>query len=403
MTVAEVIRTDIYRVRSETQPGVTYNVAYAQGRAACDCRGYLSHGRCKHEREVINMVQQTDTKADAETGQALVPIKITPPTTTLPAKSDLSIMKMIVDGLLGKTANAAGIVFPKQLDTPQKVFAVVLAGWEIGMRPMTAMRHCFVVNGKVDIDGQAMMSVVMAREPDAAFIPSVREPDRVVLRFKRPSRCLDVELEYTMDDAKRAGLTGGANWQKYPKDMLTWAAAKRLCRLYAPDLINAVSLPVGDAGAMLDALPDSGDEPGAIDADFRELYNDGDAPEEQAEGAEPSPAAEQAPPPRRAGGFTPKAGAPPNYPRDLAVLLGRVNSERDADFNRQVYDALRGTYGAEAFPGGRRFMAHKLSAEDAKLAHAWLERQLGDAGGDGEPAQGEYRQVSDEETQLPMT
>ena len=130
-------------------------------------------------------------------------------------------------------------------------------------------------------------------------------------------------------------------------------------------------------------------------------------PRQQQPDSAPPPDDDQAPPPRRAGGFMPKEDAPPNYPRDLAVLLGRVNSERDVAFNTQVYDALRGTYGKDAFPGGKRFISTKMSAEDAKLAFAWLKRQIGEGDDDAAPApiEGEYRPVDDQEAQsaLPMT
>ena len=47
--------------------------------------------------------------------------------------------------------------------------AVMLAGWEVGAKPMTALRHMFVVNGRTEPDAQLMMGIVKARDPSARF------------------------------------------------------------------------------------------------------------------------------------------------------------------------------------------------------------------------------------------
>lgn len=276
MTVREVIATAVYRVPSETRDGTTYNVAYARGEAVCDCPAGRRNMNCKHRKEVLKMT--TETKSEEA---ALVPIKVVPHTAILPTKAEMSVMAMLSKGL----RLASGVAVPKQLDTAGKVLAVVQAGWEMGVRPMTAMRHIAIVNGRTEPDAQLMMGIVMAAEPDAKFIVEELTPEKAVIRFLRPQRGLNVEHTYTIAEAKSAGLLEkGGPWRSFPKDMLRWAAIKRLCRTYAPDLINSIApIRVAEAAATLATIEDDPLEDDEIDAEFTALYNEGDEPEPEPE------------------------------------------------------------------------------------------------------------------------
>jgi hypothetical protein len=119
-----------------------------------------------------------------------------------------------------------------------------------------------------------------------------------------------VRIAYGAADAERAGLLKkGGPWTQYRTDMMSWAAVKRVCRLGAPDLINAISgIDVGEAGEMMDDLPDESSPVIDIEAlPAAGLANKGDespveglpAADETVEeeaGQEPEPAPEPEPP-----------------------------------------------------------------------------------------------------------
>lgn len=205
---------------------------------------------------------------------ALVPIKVEPPRSLMPSQQELSVI-----ATLAKTVVLArGHAVPAAIDSPAKAAAIMLAGRELGVPPMSALRHIFGVNGRTEPDAQLLAGIIAAREPDASFEIVELSVESCTMRLNRPSRGIRAEYTYELEDAKKAGLLkvgpkGPGPWILFPKDMLRWAATKRLARAYAPDLINAVG------GVSVSAAADLVSE---VDIDLatiprEQLYSDGDS------------------------------------------------------------------------------------------------------------------------------
>ncbi len=214
------------------------------------------------------------------TSQALEVVHAQPPAALLPTSVELQLM-----GSIARMAvEAAGHSIPAHLNTPGKVMAVLLSGFEAGLRPMTALRHRHIVNGRVEFSAQALAGIVMAKEPGITFEVVSRSPVTAAVRFRRPSRGVDATYEHTLEMAKTAGLLRkDGPWHTYPADMLVWACVKRLVRLYASDLANNIGGGgVGAASALLDAAPAA--PVGAVlaitDVHDEQLYSPGDRPDE---------------------------------------------------------------------------------------------------------------------------
>ena len=220
-----------------------YRVDAYRGVAVCNCPGYRSHGHCRHEKEVRDEME--------ENTQALVPIEVTPPKTTLPQLHEIELMSAIAQ----RVSQAEGMI-PDSIKTPDQAFAIMLAGWELGARPMSSFRHIFTVNGKTEPDAQLMMGVVKARDPSANFIFHEMSSDRCDATLERAGH-VPLRMDYTMEDATQSGQANKPGpWKNYTADMLRWACIKRLCRIGAPDLINAVAgVSVENASDLLNTLP----------------------------------------------------------------------------------------------------------------------------------------------------
>lgn len=290
------------RFRSETVEDRIYIVQYRDGRAICNCLGYLTAGHCWHSKEVT-VNEHEEQEAERES-RALVPVKVTPPTALLPTINDFQIMK----ALATETAQAKGLL-PASIQGPAQAFAIMLAGWELGVRPMTALRHVYVVNGRPEPSAQLSLGLVKARDASADMRILERTEKKCHVQLWRSGK-LAADITATWDDAERAGLTKNEVWRKYPKQMLQWTAVRTACRLGAPDALNAISsvTALEDAGAVFetaDALPPAGP---IIDVAAGDYRNEGDelppatqdgeavAPHPPAPAPSDSPQPQEAPP-----------------------------------------------------------------------------------------------------------
>lgn len=220
---------------SETRGGTTYRIDFWQGRAVCDCPGFASWNHCWHVKEVLNMNGEEDP------GTAMV--EATPTAVaTLPVNAPRGLITRPELGIITAIANTVGGVrsmMPKWITTPGEATAIMLAGHELGLQPMAAVRHLYIVNGNVVASSQALASLVLANEPGADIVIVETDTTKATVELRRPNR-QPLRIIYTIEDAKRAGLAEKGVWKAHPADMLRWRAISRVCRLGAGDLINAV-------------------------------------------------------------------------------------------------------------------------------------------------------------------
>ena len=283
-----------------------------------------------------------------DTTTALVPIEVRPVAAALPSRSEISII-----GLLAKSVIAAkGHAVPQAIDSPAKAFAVMLAGWEVGAKPMTALRHMFVINGRTEPDAQLMMGIVKARDPSARFQFHTRNAEVCDVELFRGGKSV-VRIAYSAADADRAGLLKkGGPWTQYRPDMMAWAAVKRACRLGAPDLVNAISgVDVGEAGDMMNGLEEEVEAvtqevqalpPEALVNEGDEAFESGAASDpaasyadEPAEEADPSPAPEKPAPQAKVKNLADlwNRGLKAGYPNKVTMLsaLGYTDDTQVVD------------------------------------------------------------------------
>jgi len=318
-------------VPSESDPTLSY-VLHARGEdITCSCRGFNSHRHCKHQdalRRVIRedqMPEDTDTAATTAVAKRdLPPAEIvvgTPGTALLPSRAEMTLMTDIA-----KTVFAAGGgMLPAHIKSPYQALAIMIAGHELGLRPMTSLRHIYIVNGKTELETRAMVGIVKARDERIKFSWPEYTQEAVTCIVERPGQD-PVKVRYTVEDATKSGqMKKGGPWQSYTRDMLYAAATKRAVRLAAPDIINAIDSGMTHAVIEADAqdvTPDRDLLKAAV-AGMSELpadaYNEGDDP--------------GSPPGGEGGGISAEqeAAASPSEPEPPAFIrLGRwLRQQRD--------------------------------------------------------------------------
>jgi hypothetical protein len=116
--------------------------------------------------------------------------------------------------------------------TPEQAIALFLVAQSEGRHPASAAKEYHIIKGRPSLRSDA----ILARFQTAGG--SVRWGERtdasVSATFSHPQGG-DVEVRWTLEDAKRAGLAGGESWKKYPRHLLSARVISEGVRLcYAP-------------------------------------------------------------------------------------------------------------------------------------------------------------------------
>lgn len=108
-------------------------------------------------------------------------------------------------------------MLPTWIKQPGQAVAIILAGRELGMEPMRALRSLQMVQGKVVEAADSQLGRFKAAGGRATF---ARLDDTCAeLHLTHPNGDEHTET-FTIAQAKAAGLTGKDIWQKYPRAML---------------------------------------------------------------------------------------------------------------------------------------------------------------------------------------
>lgn len=118
---------------------------------------------------------------------------------------------------------------------PDEITGAILAGQEIGMPPMTALRAIDVIQGTPCLSANAQRGLAQAHGIEFDLIESTAT--RCVMRARRPGTSKWTEVTWDIDRAKKMELTGKKNWREQPQSMLIARATSELCRLEAADVL----------------------------------------------------------------------------------------------------------------------------------------------------------------------
>jgi hypothetical protein len=129
-------------------------------------------------------------------------------------------------------SQARGGFIPDHFKNSAQVAAVILAGRELGVGPMAALRSFYLVNGKLGMDASFVSGRMLAH---GIALEWLRDDDECAsVRLSRAGMPPYVST-FSRGDAERAGLWGSATWRKYPRAMLRARAITAGARAYAAD------------------------------------------------------------------------------------------------------------------------------------------------------------------------
>jgi len=127
---------------------------------------------------------------------------------------------------------------PKELrGKPDAILACIMYGREMGLGPMRSLAMIDVIDGRPSPSAELLSAKV--REAGHRIRPG--KISRTVAscigeRIHNGEVIESIEFEFTMDDAREAGLAGKTNYQKWPQSMLYWRAATFVARTFFSDV-----------------------------------------------------------------------------------------------------------------------------------------------------------------------
>jgi hypothetical protein len=117
---------------------------------------------------------------------------------------------------------------------PAAITAALLAGDELGLKKMVALRVIAIIRGRPTLTSEAQRGLVTARGHELWFEESTTT--RAIACGRRVDSDRIGRVTWTMDDAKRAGIAGGEAWRRYPAEMLRARASAALARAMFADV-----------------------------------------------------------------------------------------------------------------------------------------------------------------------
>ena len=145
--------------------------------------------------------------------------------------------------VLGPTAlvAAASSLAPDALrGKPHDALIVLMAGRELGLAPMQRMRMLGVIKGKVTLAADATVALVRRSGECLQWRLVESTATRATYTTQRKGDTEPTTLTWTIEQAQRAGLTGGQGWRSYPEAMLRARCAAALARIVYPDLVAGI-------------------------------------------------------------------------------------------------------------------------------------------------------------------
>jgi len=128
----------------------------------------------------------------------------------------------------------------KDIQSKAQAIVKILAGRELGIPPVVAMSKIYMVSGKVAIPSEILAGLIKKSGKYTYRIIKHDDTSCKIQFLEKVGEKWETvgESEYSIDDAKLAGLTNKDNWIHYRRNMLFARALSNGARWYCPDAIQ---------------------------------------------------------------------------------------------------------------------------------------------------------------------
>lgn len=158
----------------------------------------------------------------------------------LPAAGDWQTMLSMADQLV-----ASGLL-PAHIKTGPAAVAIMLKGRELGIPAMHAIQNIVYIQGRATANSELMLALIYRDHGDDAWRWIEQSDTRAACRYRRRSWAEYGEWDFTIEQARQAGLLTGGNkrtWEQYPAAMLRARCISAVARAVYPDSIGGMYTP----------------------------------------------------------------------------------------------------------------------------------------------------------------
>lgn len=150
-----------------------------------------------------------------------------------------------------------------QISADAAVVAMLTAA-SLGLAPITGLRGIHVVQGKAVLSSDLLVAVVLRSGQCDLWRPLEVTAERCVIETRRKGHAEPITHTWTIEQARKARLTGKGTWEQFPAAMLRARASAELARMVYPDVLFGVYVegeidedrPVEAPRPVILALPD---------------------------------------------------------------------------------------------------------------------------------------------------
>jgi hypothetical protein len=122
---------------------------------------------------------------------------------------------------------------------PGDIAAAILAGAELGLKPMATLKSIDIIQGTPALRAHAMRAVVQQQGHEVELVES--SPRHCVMRGRRKGSETWQQVRWDLERAALMKLTEKGEWKKQPQNMLVARATGELCRLIASDALHGMA------------------------------------------------------------------------------------------------------------------------------------------------------------------
>lgn len=146
-----------------------------------------------------------------------------------------------------KIVAASGILPDNLGKDPNRIAVVLECGMEVGLKAMQSLLNMYVIGGRPCLYAETMLSIAMSHPFfDMGVFKEwltgkIDDGTRTAhCRVKRVGMREPVERQFSLADARRAGLLNRQSWQQYPDRMLIARARSYALRDCFPDVFKGI-------------------------------------------------------------------------------------------------------------------------------------------------------------------